>query len=235
LVHGLDQAGVELLAGTAGRSVLQKVTNPILMNRLISVLPSSDPTMASIRRQLAYSYLTKTSSCTSLTLRDPSTWTTLVRLLKTDDAFLLNEQTEYSDIAARVAILDVAIGIGFTDRVFIAAPSFRDRESEVHAFNASVDTIVQLLRSMNSHIQDAGAAHLRRTECKTTIERLVVRLSFAVRTKPKAKKSVFGSITGKSTGSGMESLEGVMAKYLAKTKTEEIHVVGENESNGRVA
>jgi len=71
-----------------------------------------------------------------------------------------------------------------------AAPTpLSDKEK---AFNAEVDAMVRWLRKTASSIRDAGAAHVRRTECKGVIERMAVRIESTVRTRRVKKASVFG-------------------------------------------
>ncbi|KAK4991261.1 hypothetical protein LTR66_006593 [Elasticomyces elasticus] len=77
---------------------------------------------------------------------------------------------------------------------------------EEQAFNLAVDSLVQHLRQTASQIRDSGASHMRRTEAKSALEGLACRLEYAVRTRPKPKKGVFGS-----AAQGQESS---MARFL---------------------
>ncbi|KAK5009011.1 hypothetical protein LTR28_003176 [Elasticomyces elasticus] len=78
---------------------------------------------------------------------------------------------------------------------------------EEQAFNLAVDSLVQHLRQTASQIRDSGASHMRRTEAKSALEGLACRLEYAVRTRPKPKKGVFGS-----AAQGQESS---MARFLS--------------------
>jgi len=166
--------------------------------------------------------------------------------LKTSPHYITNENTDYTVVAARIGILDIAIGPGFSSFAFLVpTPSHGERSQDLAkpnhnsdpskaylpsdesdtepTFNAHIDSLTTALRALASRIRDAGAAHMRRTECKTAIERLVVRLEFAARTKPKPRRGVFGAasagvgITG-AWGAGGHGLEGVMERYLGLRK-----------------
>lgn len=130
--------------------------------------------------------------------------------LERDSAYRVSERTDYALLSARISILDVAIGPGFADFATLlttSRPTSEESTKSAHlstallkapptpaevAFNAGVDAVLGALKRISSEIRDAGAAHMKRTECKTAIERLVVRLEFAVRTRPRPRSTVFG-------------------------------------------
>jgi hypothetical protein len=83
--------------------------------------------------------------------------------------------------------------------------------------------MVSHLRLMSSKIRDAGTSHLKRTEAKSALERLIVRLEASVRTKPRPRKGVFDRPGALSAG----ALDG----YLRRVESEH-GAAGVNGSGG---
>ena len=130
----------------------------------------------------------------------------LVRLKKAPE-LKITESTNYALLNSLISILDIAIDAGFSDLAFRsynplparpAAPFGKGSTMSLaeSAFNSQIDAITSQLRLMSSRIRDAGTSHLRRTEAKSAIERLVVRLENSVRTRPRPRKGIFGGNTG---------------------------------------
>ncbi|KAK3671513.1 hypothetical protein LTR78_008612 [Recurvomyces mirabilis] len=84
------------------------------------------------------------------------------------------------------------------------APLFNNRHlsfpppqsPEEKNFNSRIDALSSQLKSLASRIKDGGATSLKRVECKSVFERVVVRLESGVRTRPKPKRDVFGGRSG---------------------------------------
>ena len=217
LVADLDDADVQDLLETTGNNLLQTVQDPVLFSHLTSRLPTSTPTTCLIRRQLALSFLPNDTSFDQSALTSPSTSSTLLNRLTQDPSYAITGNTDYTILGALITTLDTALGVGFSSFTFLTSPSSESTRAAEAAFNNQIDALVAALKNLSSHIRDAGAAHMRRTECKGAIDRLVFRLQYAVRTKSKVKKGVFGSL-GRGAWTGMEGQSGGMEKFVRKSE-----------------
>lgn len=102
--------------------------------------------------------------------------------------FTITAKTDYASLSALVMFLDALVDSGFSSF------PFRDNEEE-KVFNENVDALARQLRNLSGRIIDCGASHMRRTECKVVLDRLVYRLEFAVRTRVKPRRNLFGGST----------------------------------------
>ncbi|KEQ96594.1 hypothetical protein AUEXF2481DRAFT_87968 [Aureobasidium subglaciale EXF-2481] len=193
-----------------GQSLRAHIPNPILIQRLIGLLPSTTSASHTFKRRLGLASFMKSNAYLTNSLHDTSTMHVLTLYLHENRAFKLSDSTDFHKLGARFDILDVAIGMGLSDFGFQAtgkadspvnteATAARLPTSEEESkFNSAIDEVVAELRSIAFNIRDSGAAHMRRTECKTAIEKLTYRLEFASRTRPKPKKGIFGAAEGAS-------------------------------------
>ena len=122
--------------------------------------------------------------------------------------FHVNNDTDYSELAAAMSILDIGLDDGRS------SGELTDRAQE-DAFNDDVDELAKKVKSMFSTIVDSGASHMTRTEAKEVLERMHYRLVYAVRTKQRPRKQLFQSTL--SDGASGEPRPGIMARVLAKS------------------
>ncbi|KAI5198483.1 hypothetical protein E4T39_06743 [Aureobasidium subglaciale] len=193
-----------------GQRVRAHIPNPILIQRLIGLLPSSTIASHTFKRRLGLAAFMKSNAYLTNSLDDTSTMHVLTLYLHENRAFKLSDSTDFHKLGARFDTLNVAIGMGLSGFEFQAtgesdrpvnteATTARLPASEEEGkFNSAIDEVVAELRSIAFNIRDSGAAHMRRTECKTAIEKLTYRLEFAARTRPKPKKGIFGAAEGAS-------------------------------------
>ena len=124
-------------------------------------------------------------------------------------------------LIALTSVLDTAID-SVTGR-----DGFPDRKAEAQ-FNQDVDVLADRIKAIFTSIQDSGASHLKRTEAKEGLQALHYRLIYGVRTKPRPKKSWFGSSEA-GEWDGLKKSEAVMDRFLSLSRTK----VGEQvEGNG---
>ncbi|TKA27597.1 hypothetical protein B0A50_04429 [Salinomyces thailandicus] len=184
--------------------------------RVVASLPATSARIHYIRRRLALYLATMTDSNLPLTAEN---WTIkLLNRIRKRPEFQVSDASDYAFLSAMVEILDIAIDCGFSDFAFLNQPqatptSVFSRPAgpslEEQAFNSQIDKLCQSLQLMMSRIKDAGATHLRRTEAKAAIERVVGRLEHTVRTRPKPKKGIFDS-------KELEESKGLMNGFLKK-------------------
>lgn len=206
-IHAKRAVLISLQISMIMQRIRPSLTHPALFNRVSTAIPSSSVALHRLKRHLALSYFLHLGTARIDILDSDSTWTTVTHRLSRDAAFLINEGTDFARLAALISILDCAVGAGFSPN----DPSSLGPAS----FDKGVDGLVSALRKLSSNIRDAGAAHMRRTECKGAIDRLAVRLEFSVRTKPKPKKGVFGS---GGTSGDLQAMGGFLEKFMKMKK-----------------
>lgn len=94
-----------------------------------------------------------------------------------------------------------------------AATAATAARSTTKAFNAAIDATLNALKATAGHIRDAGAAHMHRTECKSAIDRVMVRLEFGLRTRPRPRRLVFGNHYDED-GGNTQGREDVLARFV---------------------
>lgn len=196
-----------------GQRIRAQISNPILVHRLVCLLPSSTATSHTFKRRMAMATFMKSNSYLSNALEDTSTMALVALYLRENQSFKITRETDFHKLGARFGILDVALGAGASKFEFRTSEATAKADSPVSAevttsrlppsdeegeFNAAIDEVMAELRSIAFNIRDPGATHMRRTECKTAIEKLSYRLEFAARTRPKPKKGIFGAAEGAS-------------------------------------
>ena len=121
----------------------------------------------------------------SLARQHPDTVVTLESVLDrlVEGEFRVGKGTDYLELKSRVFLLDAALDDG-------SHPVGADAEED-KAFNASIDEMANQLGRMWRNINDTGATYSSRTEAKSIMEWVQQRLTYSVRTRPPAKKSIF--------------------------------------------
>lgn len=190
-----------------------------ILARAISSIPATTPILHDVRRRLALHVLLEATGDVDISHTSPDTGVRLLVKLKHHKDFVISESTDYTLLLSLTFLLDIAIDAGFSDFAFVSqanpppanfAVSTSSIFSDVAkptlpketAFNAQVDAIAAQLTQMKNRIRDAGTSHLKRTEAKSALDRLVVRLEYAVRTRLKPRNGVFDSRIKVSSGLG---------------------------------
>jgi hypothetical protein len=208
-----------------------------LLCRAIATLPATSLRQHDIRRKLALHILLDAPPDEEIDPTSPSTGVRLLLKIKKHPSFHISESTDYTTLHSLADLLDIAIDAGFSDFVFLSTEGEKVT-SEAHptlfshtatpqspaelSFNAQIDSLAARLRLICSKIRDAGTSHLKRTEAKSALERLVVRLECAVRTKPKPRKGAFEG----SDGVGSRLSAGVLEKFLRRQSNGDAGGVG---------
>lgn len=96
--------------------------------------------------------------------------------------FVVRADTDFLDLRAGVAMLDIAIDDGST-------ATFENANDEKQ-FNMLVDQLAYQLQKIWASINDSGLK-LARTEAKSVVEWVQQRLQYSVRTHKKMKESIF--------------------------------------------
>ena len=177
--------------------------------RVISSLPAASERAHHLRRALALHLVAGFTRSEDYRFDlTSSDWVAIIMSrLRSAPEFHISQITNYSLFDSLVGILDIAVDAGFANPVSRSSISMpakskpllnrsSDTPSAESSFNSQIDTLTQQLRQMSNSIRGSGTSHLRRTEAKATLDRLIVRLEHGVRTRPKARKGIFGDATG---------------------------------------
>jgi hypothetical protein len=190
--------------------LLSRVTNPRLQANLIHAFPTRSPLTAYLQRHLAISFLFYPDTV-DVPLTDPRLLKAIHTHLDTSPHYRMSKDTNYSHVAARFGLLDIAIGPGPGTVPYIPLTSPPPSEpgsspplaptpasSEVKEFNREVDALAQHIKLVGNSIVETGAAlDLTILEAKERCERLFWRLQHAVRIGGKKAENVFGDDDGK--------------------------------------
>jgi hypothetical protein len=216
----------ERLSTTTAQCILQdigsRVKDPSLQFQILKhILPTSSAA-ASLRIQLANVFLRSTVEEHTLFF-SPSNPEISLQQLTThleDPRYDISRSSrqdtapafDYNTLSSLTYIFDAALANGGRPSMFL---DLRDER----AFNHQVDLLAERVKSIITSIADTGASHMRRTEAKEALNALHFRLLFAVRTKPRPKKSVFGGRDG-IEHRAKERSAGMMQQFLERTKEE---------------
>lgn len=125
-------------------------------------------------------------------------------------AFAVGHKTDFAELRAGILLLDMAIDDG--------SFAFMGDDDEEKKFNEDIDELALKLREIWRKINDSGMK-LARTEAKSVIEWVQQRLSHSVRTRRKARKSVF-DIPGQREDPFLPRQQDYMSKFLKKQPEE---------------
>lgn len=185
--------------------LLSRVRNPLLQGNIIDAFPTRSPLTAYLRRHLALSFLLHPIPV-DLPLADPQLPALIHKHLRTSSQWHMNKDTNYSFVAARISLLDTAIGPGPLTVPYIPLVSPPPSEagslsplvptpasSALKGFNTEVDALAQHIKLLGNSIVETGAAlDLTILTAKERCERLYWRLQHAVRVGGKKEENIFG-------------------------------------------
>ena len=186
--------------------MLARITHPILQRNLICALPANSPLTAYLQRHLALSFLVHPTPVNT-PLADCKTHNLLMEHLATSPNFRVNKHTDYGHLAARLALLDIAIGPGLLTVPYqplpVPTPSQTGSSpmqapvpasSEVKDFNKEIDALARQIKLLGNSIVEAGAVvDITILETKDSAERTHARLEHALRIGGKKVHNVFGN------------------------------------------
>ena len=207
------------------RDLVSTISPPTLAHCLVNTIPASYPPLHLFKRRLALAFfLSNPETVESDLANAPKLTSQIVSKLRGDPAFDVNADIDYRNLTALISLLDVAVAGGFDPPPHLPlgrrrSLEARDREE---AFNENVDRVSAELTTLFTRIVDTGASHMTRTTAKGVLERLKYRLDYAVRTRPKPKMDVYGSVMERRSGVGVGGAqEQLMRGFVKKEKREE--------------
>lgn len=185
--------------------LLSRITHPILQRNLVRALPARSPLTAYFQRHLALSFLLQPTRI-YIPLADPKIPGLIHKHLNTSPSFQISKSTDYAHFAARLTLLDIAIGPGLLSVPYqpLVSPTSSQAgsspvtaplpiSSDVKDFNKEVDALARHIKLLGNSIVEAGAVvDLTILDAKDCIERLCSRLEHAARIGGKKVHNVFG-------------------------------------------
>lgn len=168
-------------------TAFKSITDATLRLRLLQNIPASSHRLILFRRHFALAcffrhnrYLSQHAD-NMIDLKN-------VALHLEDPQFIISNATDYTNLAAAIGILSIAIDRG-------DPPCLPWATEEEKTFNRDIDALSLKINAMFADIVDTSASHMGRTEAKEVLEAFQYWLSYGVRTKPPPKKSLFGAST----------------------------------------
>ncbi|KAL6889245.1 hypothetical protein HDV57DRAFT_514175 [Trichoderma longibrachiatum] len=173
----------------------------------LQCLPIRDLRTHDIRRRLAISFLFDDPS---LGRNHPETVFTVKAAIDrlNEDDFSITSQTDFAELKAMIIILDMAVDDG-------SPPEPGSSPEDEERFNQDIDRLAARLREIWRKINDAGMK-ITRTEAKSVVEWVQQRLSNTVRTRRKAKKSIFDLPGHEDRSADLPKQQEYMAKFFQK-------------------
>ncbi|GFP54517.1 hypothetical protein TASIC1_0004014100 [Trichoderma asperellum] len=123
-----------------------------------------------------------------------------------EEDFNITSQTDFAELKAMITILDIAVDDG--------SPPESNSPEDIQKFNEDIDELATKLREIWRKINDSGMK-ITRTEAKSVVEWVQQRLSNTVRTRKKAKQSIF-DIPGQEDLASLPKQQEYMAKFFKK-------------------
>jgi hypothetical protein len=161
-----------------------------------------------------------------MSLEDPQLPEVLREHLAISLHFRIKKDTDYSYLAARLTLLDIAIGPGLLTVPYqpLISPSTSQADffpnkaplpssSDIKRFNGHIESLAQHIKILGNSIVEAGAVtDLTILEAKDCIEKLCSRLEYAVRIGGKKHHNMFG------TDNGGEQLKITIFQKITQTR-----------------
>ncbi|KAF2829752.1 hypothetical protein CC86DRAFT_403093 [Ophiobolus disseminans] len=186
--------------------LLLRVIHPVMQRNLVCALLANSPLTAYLQRHLALAFVLHPMTV-EVSLADPQLPRILHKHLETSPNFHINKKTDYGSLAARMTLLDIAIGPGLLTVPYqpLVSPSTSQSGSspimapvpvlsELKDFNKEIDALALHIKILGNSIVEAGAVvDLTILEAKDCVERLCSRLEHAVQIGGKKSHNVFSS------------------------------------------
>ncbi|KAG5971629.1 hypothetical protein E4U55_001158 [Claviceps digitariae] len=155
-------------------------TSNIIVTALLCI-PISSKRTHDLRRRIAVSTMFRDDALARRNSEDTVTLLAIIDCLDSD-IFAIRPTTDFAELRANIILLDMAVDDG-------SVIHFDHRDDE-NKFNDEIDELTGRLRGIWRKTNDAGM-RLARTEAKSVVELVQQRLLHSVRTRKKAKKSIF--------------------------------------------
>ncbi|KAL1895075.1 hypothetical protein Sste5346_005497 [Sporothrix stenoceras] len=198
----------------AGSSLHSSVQKPSLRWQVLACLPLDTPACHDFRRRLASVLFFNEPERARLDPRRQLQLTQGLAKLTVRDDLVLRHGTKFTDLTALVDMLGVFlddVGREALIQRLAASKSAKTKDeaaaAAVRVFDADIDSLVRRLKMIGHSIESTGGGHIAQLDSKTAFERLQIRLTHSVRTRPLIRRGIFdgpGTSTALSGGAGAE-------------------------------
>lgn len=181
-------------------------------------IPSTSPRTHDLRRRLALCSFFDEISFRKIHPHEATDLNEFIDRLGDRD-FVANSETDYHELTALVALLDIAVDDGRSSKFDLTNRDVAEQ------FDEDVDALVGAVRKVMRSIGNPGAAFISRIEAKETLELVSQRFSDTLRTRPKPKLTHFDKPRVKSENLTKE--KNGMSAFLARGKGSNLNGVGD--------
>ncbi|KAL8941170.1 MAG: hypothetical protein Q9216_002399 [Gyalolechia sp. 2 TL-2023] len=188
IVDRMSEDGLDEELAAALTTIYHSVKDLGLQLQLLRRLPASSSRLNLLRRRLAFAFFFREQAYLSYGEVQLADFKAVIHRLN-EPQFDISRETNYSNLAASIAIL--AIGLGSGD-----PPTPNAGKNFERAFDDNVDVLAHRIKSIFTQIIDTGVSHVKRTEAKEVLESFHSCLVYAVRTKQKPRGMIWGCDTG---------------------------------------
>jgi len=186
LILSIPEAHWTSECNSISRTIFDFTESSIFRFQIIQCIPDQGiPRLHNLRRQLSLSFFFNDSSLLSQPFSTSLSLPTITKYLSSSH-FSINPSTDYPELSSLICLLDIAVADGQTTDNKVPA-----NEDE---FNSNVDGLTKSLDILGSGIRDASAAHASRTDAKSAIKVVTLRLG-TMRTKRKPRITIWGEDT----------------------------------------
>ncbi|KAL7951926.1 hypothetical protein V8C42DRAFT_22309 [Trichoderma barbatum] len=205
LTEAISSSSWDSFCGDACSILQATIKTQHIRANALQCLPIHNANTHELRRRLAVSFLFEDPSLGHRHPEEIFTIKDAIDRLNNDD-FTITPQTDFAELKAMVTILDIAIDDG-------SPPESSNPEDETQ-FNQDIDELATKLREIWRNINDSGMK-ITRTEAKSVVEWVQQRLSNTVRTRRKAKQSIY-DLPGHEDLASLPKQQEYMAKFFQK-------------------
>ncbi|KAL5620387.1 hypothetical protein FOBRF1_003633 [Fusarium oxysporum] len=205
LLEAIPQPGWDTFCSETCTQLHTLVKEQCVRTNALACLPISKARSHELRRRLAVVFLFNNPSLGRYHPDDVVTIRSVIALLDHED-FFVGPKTDFALLQANIILINIVVDDGSF------APS--DDPEKEKQFNSDVDELAVRLREIWRKINDAGMK-LARTEAKSVIEWVQQRLAHSVRTRRKAKKSIF-DLPGQKEDPFLPKQQNYMKNFLKK-------------------
>ena len=165
-------------------TLFNSVEQPTLRLQMVHCTPSVSPRSHDLKRRMAMSFFFKDLSYATTHSHLVMDLGKFIDRLEDHD-FDTDSQTDYRELAALIQLLNLAL-----DDARSPALDLKDADT-ASQHDASIDELAGIIKGIMNCIGNPGAAFISRIEAKEVLELVSQRISDALRSKPKAKITVF--------------------------------------------
>jgi len=176
---------------------------------MVECTPSITPRTHDLKRRLAISFYFNDLSYSTTHSHLIMDLENFIDRLEDHD-FDTDTQTDYRELAALISLLNIALDDGRS-----IGQDLKDEDTATQ-FDKSIDELASVIKGIMSSIGNPGAAFISRIEAKEILELVSQRISDTLRSRSKAKITVFDKKTGEKPEDNLEKEKNFMASHFLK-------------------